>query len=143
MKRIASLVALTGLIVVPAVSDAAPKPPKRVERTVTVAYTGACQVGIDGANGGINGCPNALNDAAKVGESFVKFSAKDATGLSIGLVSYDPTDFAGTAASVCGGIAKAMKIKAKKEFGIKTVIDPTCGAVPTQGTLTMTFSNLP
>jgi len=140
VKRIASLVALTGLIVVPAVSDAAPK---RVERTVTAPYTGACQVGVDGANGGINGCPNQMADVAKKGEAYVKYSATDATGRPVGLVAYDPADYANSAANFCGGLAKPVKIKAGKEVGIKTILDPTCGAIPTQGTLTITFSNLP
>lgn len=140
MKRYIALAAIGGLVMVPSVSDAAPK---RTERTVTVSYTGACQAGIDGANAGINGCPNTLADVAKKGEAFVKFSATDATGQKVGLVSYDPADYGSTATNYCGGSPKPTKIKAGKEIGIRTIIDPTCGAIPTQGTLTLTFSNLP
>jgi hypothetical protein len=138
-----AVAALAALVATPALGHAATKKAKRVERKVTIAYTGFCQVGIDGANGGAGGCPNELEDTARAGEAYVKFSAKDSTGTTIGLVSYDPADYANTAASHCGGITKATKIKPKKSIGIKTVLDPTCGAVPTTGTLTIVFSNLP
>ena len=143
MKRIIAVAVLAAIVATPALGNAAPKKVKRVERKVTVSYTGFCQAGIDGANGGAGGCPNELEDVAKTGEAYVKFFATDATGQKIGLVSYDPADFGGTAASHCGGIAKATKIKAKKGIGIKTVADPTCASIPTTGTLTMVFSNLP
>jgi hypothetical protein len=143
LKRILAIAALAAIVATPALGNAAVKKPKRVERKVTVAYTGFCQAGIDGANGGISGCPNELEDMAKTGEAYVKFFATDTTGQKIGLVSYDPADYATTAASHCGGITKAQKIKAKKGIGLKTVADPTCASVPTTGTLTIVFSNLP
>ena len=140
MKRILPLLAVAAVAVVPSAGHTAVK---RVERTVTADYVLACQAGIDGANGGISGCPNELADVAKKGEAYVRFSATDATGQPVGLVSYDPSAYDTTAANHCGGIDKPVKIKAGNEIGIKTIIDPTCGAVPTQGTLTITFSNLP
>ncbi len=144
MKRIASLVALTGLVVVPAVSDAAPAP-KRVERTVTLSYQGPCDAGIAGLHGGPATCPTAaqLAELVKKGEAYISFKAVDATGQKIGLRFYNTADFPGTVTSYCGGSAKALKVKAGQEMAVKTSVDPTCGGVPTTGTLTMVLSNLP
>jgi hypothetical protein len=141
MKRTISLLATAAVVATPLLADAAPK--KKVERKVTTSYTLACQAGVDGANGGITGCPNELEDAASKTESYVKFSAVDTTGRPIGIVAYNPDDYGNTATNYCGGITKAIKIKPGTAFGVKTIVDPTCGAAPTTGTITIIFSNLP
>ena len=144
MKRAATLFALAAVVVVPAVSDAAPK---RVERTVTFAYQGFCDAGTEAATfGGPASCPTSakLVELVKKGESFVKFSAVDeTTGEPVMLRYYNNADFGGTVESYCGESGKALKVKAGQEMAWKTSLDPTCGLVPTTGTLTVTFSNLP
>ena len=143
MKRIAAAVALGALVATPAVGHTATKKPKRVERKVTIEYTGACQAGVGATNAGLAGCPNELNDVVRAGEAYVKFSVTDATGQSVGLVAYNTDDFASDNAAYCGGISKARKIKPKTPFSVATMADPTCGGLPTTGTITMVFSNLP
>ena len=145
MKRAATLFALAAIVVVPAVSDAAPK---RVERTVTFAYQGFCDAGTEAATfGGPSTCPTAakLVELVKKGESYVKFSAVDeTTGEPVMLRYYNSSDFAGTVTSHCGESGtKPLKVKSGQEMAWKISLDPTCGAVPTTGTLTVVFSNLP
>jgi hypothetical protein len=143
VKRLIAVTALAALVATPALSHAAPKKPKRVERTVTFAYTGACQAGVGDTNAGVAGCPNELNEIARTGEAYVKFSAKDSTGQVIGLIAYNTDDFASDNSAHCGGITKARKIKPKTPLSVATMADPSCGGLPTTGTITMVFSNLP
>jgi hypothetical protein len=141
VQRTVALAALALVVATPALGDAATKP-KRVERKVTVDYTGFCQAGIEGNSGGVQGCPNELSDVARKGEAYVKAMVTDETGLSVGLVTYDPDAFAGSTTYSCGAV-KAKKIKSGRLIGVKTVANPTCGGVPVTGTLTLVFSNLP
>jgi hypothetical protein len=143
VKRIIAAAALAALVATPAVGHAAK--PRRVERKVSIDYTGFCQAGTTGTSTGISGCPiaNEIEDAARRGESYVKVSAVDDSGLVVGIVTYNPDAFAGSTTYLCGKSAKPMKIKSGRKLGVKTIADPMCDGVPTTGTLTMVFSNLP
>jgi hypothetical protein len=145
LKRIIAAAALAALVATPAVGHTAPKKVKRVERKVTFDYTGFCVAGIDGGNAGLTGCPTAsMHETVKKGEAYVKYFATDATGQKIGITAYDPAAYSTTAATVCGGLAKAKKIKAGVNISLVTMANPTCGGpVATTGTMTMVFSNLP
>ena len=137
MKRSALLIALAALSVVPATGHAAEK---RTERKIDFAYTGFCDAGIDGLHGGPTSCPTAAqwSDVIAKGESYIKFSAGDS---KIGLRYFDTADFSGTVQSFCGGTDKALKVKSGQEMAIKVSVDPTCGAIPTTGTITIVISN--
>ena len=143
MKRTIALAALAAMIATPTVGHAAK--PKRIERKVVLKYQGFCDAGINGLHGGPTTCPTAAEQMVtiKKGEAYLKFAAVDSRGRTIGLRYYNDADFGGTVQTFCGKTSKAQKVKYKATMAVKTAIDPNCGGVPTNGTLTITISNLP
>lgn len=142
MRRILVPLAIVALAAAAPAADAAPK---KKSRTVKLAYVGFCDVGIaDSAHGGPNTCPTPaeIDITTKTGEAYVKVAIKDNTGQPVAIRWWKNDDFGGTVATICKGNTKAAKFKAKL-LSFKLAFDPTCGGVPTQGTLTVVISNLP
>lgn len=144
MKRLATFAALALLVTVPVASEAAPK---RKERTETLSYTAPNGATIAGA-AATAGCGPAdirtcLNVTLTKDEKYIKFSAKDSSGQTVGIQYFagETNDDYQSAAFTCGEGKGTYKKGGMVSFRI--AIDTSCPSLPTSGTLTVVISNLP
>ena len=162
MKKAITLLLVLGLtamgLAVPAL--AGKKKVKKVERMVEVEYMGG-GIGIasPAASGGV--CP--MDPAASpdeqpvcievlptIKEKYVQVQMEDATGMSIaGYVSQGDTDGDGIGnlyGDFCGGHPEPIKMLASAPLRVSFyngACDDGTPSIVTQGTITVTFSNIP
>jgi hypothetical protein len=145
MKRAVVAVAVAAIAVVPAAGHAAPKPPKKTVRTVTLEYQGFCTAQVSGAvYWGPNACPQEafITVVLTKAEKYVTYKAEDASGTPTPMQVWTNGDY-----NSVGTVCSDGKFTSKKGGGsldIATALEaPDCGGIPTQGTITITISNLP
>ena len=143
MKRAVLLVAMGAIALSPVAGHAAPKPPKKTTRVVNLSYTLFCGVTASGA-GSAYVCPPEtahFTETATKAEKYVTFSAKDANGTPVAIQYWTNGVYDGVATACSKG--KAQNKKGGGTYDFILSLSDLCQAIPTQGTLTVTFSNLP
>jgi hypothetical protein len=108
---------------------APPPPPKKVTRTVVLTYQGPSARLPDGS------CPaGCFTLTRRSSERYVKLTVRDASGKPVAVggpfgVKCDPR--------------KSLTLPTARSMQLYLPVEPSCSGVPTQGTITVVFSNLP
>lgn len=134
MKRTALIAAAALVAVTPALAHAAPKG----VRTVTATYTGfqgtsnpAFSLNLN-CSGGVGDC---FDFSTVKGEKTVVISAKDNSGMPVGLQVFTDDDFQSVQA-YCGTATINVSPKSPTPVSVRPVVTESCAGVPTEGTLT-------
>lgn len=128
-----------------------PRPVKKHSRSVTLTYkpgpTTHSAVGVGSVQGCLGAVANCLNFDTAKDEKYLTITSTDASGRPVGLSMFPNTGTNGvsTETFVCGS-TKNAPIAPKSSWTIAAdtaSADPSCPGVATQGTITVTLSNLP
>jgi hypothetical protein len=133
VKRTAVLATLALVAVSPAAAHAAGG-----SRTLTFNYSNAVGITSPAANGALKcqaGMTACWDFNTVKGEKTVTVTAKDATGTPIGLQIFTGGDYH-SVQTFCGKGVISVSPKTAGSVSVRAAFDPSCAAVPTNGTFT-------
>lgn len=137
MKRTLVLLSVAALAAGPAAHAATKVPAKKpTTRTVTWAYQGPAGANADSSTVSVCNDSTCTSIPLQAYETKAVISVTDGSGQKVALL----TEVDGAAGITCG--SGEVTLVKNTQLDLKAVLDPTCPALPTQGTVTVTITGL-